>query len=372
MGRHPEGPRLYCDPRTGIHYVRFTHAGKRHCVSTGTRDRGQAEAQKGPIYADTVKGRRRVAHVSAPVTPLEEVVGQWLADIESEIEPSTYVMYESYAGRFAETFPTLSTLTEATIADYRRARLREVKRNTLLKELCALRQFLSWCKEQSILDDVPIVEAPPKNVTGTADTKRPHKAKALKLTEAEAMALIANMPEWSRRGKRSRRRHRIRDFFIVAWETGLRPATIAKLSVPEHFKPGAAELYLPGRIDKARFERTVPLTAAAVEALARSAPPAGLIFGLHDYREQLANAASKALAAGAMSKDRADAVSKYDFRHGRTTHMVAHTKDLGAVAYLVGHRHVSTTSRYVEAPKEAAIEVLREIEAAKSPPKDPG
>ncbi len=131
------------------------------------------------------------------------------------------------------------------------------------------------------------------------------------------------------------------------------------------------------RLHKGRFERVIPITDGAVAALERSAPRGdgggeaeGPIFGRHRYDRAIAMAAMQASMAGLMDRARAEAVSIYDFRHGRTTHLCSNTKNLAAVAYLVGHRHVSTTAKYVESNKAAAAEVLRGLDPA-SPPSLP-
>lgn len=365
MGRHAEGPRLYRDPRSGLHYVRFTHKKKRYFLPTGETDRGRAEEKKSEIYAETIAGRRRVVRGPLITTPIESILGEWLEAIEVELEPESYTMAKCYAAKFTEFFVTLGHATdEGMIGDYRRSRLREVKRVTLLKELSALRQFFAWCKEQGHIGEVPHVESPAKNVSGTPDAKRRHKAKATKITEDEARAIIEHLPEYSRRARRGRIRHRVQDLFIVAWETGLRPATVGRLRTPEHYRVGSVDLFIPKEIDKSRFERPVPLTARAREALDRSAKVTGPIFGRHDYRVALATAVELAAKAKRISVDRAKTISIYDFRHGRTTDLVSNTTNLAAVAYLVGHKHVSTTSKYVEASKESAAKMLREIDAA--------
>ncbi len=356
MGRHAEGPKLWADPRTGIHHVRFTHQKQRHLISTGETDRGRAEEKKAGIYADAIKGGRRVKR--GPDAPLEGILVEWLCAVETQLADIT--MAKSYARRFIEVFGTLNGITAASVADYRRTRLREVKRVTVLKELSALRTFLAWCKEQEILADPPEVEPPAKNVTGTADTSRPHKAKATKITPAEAAAIIKRLPVESVRARRGSERHPVRDFFVVAWETALRPVTIRRLRAPQHYRKGAKEVFLPREIDKARFERGLPITPKARAALDRWCPVEGLIFGVHDYRIPLAEALAAAVEAGAIKPERAALISLYDFRHGRTTQLANSTKKLGSVQYLVGHRHLSTTAKYVEVNKESAEELLRE------------
>jgi integrase len=80
--------------------------------------------------------------------------------------------------------------------------------------------------------------------------------------------------------------------------------------------------------------------------------------------DELPSAIDELGQATRISSERAEIISIYDFRHGRTTNLVSSTTNLAAVAYLVGHKHVSTTSKYVEAHKESAARMLREIDSA--------
>jgi hypothetical protein len=57
------------------------------------------------------------------------------------------------------------------------------------------------------------------------------------------------------------------------------PISIARLSVPTHWRPGARAMNITADIDKARFARELPLTPRAVDVLERCAPKQGLVFG---------------------------------------------------------------------------------------------
>src|SRR5690606_12068082 len=79
----------------------------------------------------------------------------------------------------------------------------------------------------------------------------------------------------------------------------LRPETIAKLRVPEHWSPGERVLRITAAIDKEAHDREVPLTPRAVKALERVAPAEpGEIFGQHKAWRYLAPAAAKVLPPG--------------------------------------------------------------------------
>ncbi len=63
-----------------------------------------------------------------------------------------------------------------------------------------------------------------------------------------------------------------------------------------------------------------------------------------------------ALAAG-ISAHRASKLSIYDFRHGRGTEW-GRTGNLIGIAYLMGHKHVTTTKEYLHSNLEEAQAVL--------------
>lgn len=71
-------------------------------------------------------------------------------------------------------------------------------------------------------------------------------------------------------------------------------------------------------------------------------------------RAQLARAAAKA----GLPKHLAGKVSHHDFRHARTTALLDRSASLTGVAYLVGHRRVTTTDTYAHAGARAAAEAL--------------
>jgi integrase len=156
------------------------------------------------------------------------------------------------------------------------------------------------------------------------------------------------------------------------WETGLRRSTVRRLSVPEHFTRGRAELRITKDIDKARYARVIPITPAAQAELDALAPKRGRVFDSVDYRHTLKKAA---LAAG-LDESRAKRLGSHTLRHARTTHLLDSGASLTGTAYLMGHLHVSTTDRYAHAKRRAAEEALgtvghktghRATEAARAP-----
>ena len=152
----------------------------------------------------------------------------------------------------------------------------------------------------------------------------------------------------------------VRTRFVVAWETALRPQTIDQLRAPDDYRRGNAGLLIRDEVDKNRFGREVPLSEAARAALDQVCPDVGLLFGSHDYRRLLREAAK---AAG-IDEYRAARISDYDLRHSRLTHLGQVSSNLSGVMFLAGHKQPATTARYLRPQKQAAAEVLEAAAAA--------
>lgn len=348
MARPTEGWKLRRHGK--LYYVRFSHGGQRVELATGARDPEEAARRAARLYADhcVSKPRERLKS-SDPRAPLAEVAAGWLADIEGELDATTLATFMVYVRHFDSAFRTLGGIDDAACAQYSRERLRSVKRQTVLKELSALRRFVAWCVQRGILTRAPSIPSPPRRASGTPFEKR-RRSKATIITPEQAIAIIEALPEWSR--ARKGLRYPVRARFRVAWETALRPFTLDCLSVPENYTRGASVLVITDDIDKARFGRELPLTTAARAALDGVCPERGRIFGRHDYRFQLRSAAKKLLP-----EEKVRTFAAYDLRHARATEW-AESGNLVGVAYLLGHKNITTTNRYTRANRAAAERVL--------------
>lgn len=343
MAGRAKGWTLHRDPRTGVHTVRFRVAGRRVHRSTRREDPREAQIEAARIYAETLSGRRGPQAIRGE---LDVMLSRWLAAVAPEVAPGTAELFETYvAAHWLPFFRDASALTAAGVADYTRHRLRHVTRSTVGKELSALRRFFRWLEEGGV--EVPEVPRLSTRVTG----KRAQKRMLVELTAGEMEKILAKLPKSTTKGNAARA------FFRVMWETGLRRSTIDRLSVPEHFMSGRAELRITAEIDKARYERTIPITAAARAELELVAPKRGLIFGAVDYRHTLRKAAARA----GLSGDRVEHLGYHAFRHARTTALLDAGASLTGTAYLVGHRHVTTTNLYAHAKRRAAEEALGAI-----------
>ena len=165
------------------------------------------------------------------------------------------------------------------------------------------------------------------------------------------MAILAELPELSK--TIGGRRWPLRDRFAFMWETTLRPETLSRLMVPDHWRPGARHLELTDEDDKARWGREVDLSDEAVAILERVAPARGLIFGRHSYYKAI-----KRAAAAVLGPLKGKSFAPYDFRHGRAKERLDAGAPIRGVSYMLGHKRVSTTDKYLAPERSAGIEAL--------------
>ena len=349
MGRPVEGWKLRW--KRGWAYVNFTWDSVEYKFALHTCESREAEEAAAQRYAEVVSGRRRpLRRTPGKLLDLAELWDAWCVRKAPSIHPDTLESIESYGRRFVDYFKELDQITEASGADYGLARLGQVTRSTTLRELCYLRQFLAWCKQQGVLRETVLIPGlPPKSLGKRTGT---HRQKAIEITEDEAKAIIALLPEHSK--TIGGRKWPLRDRFAFMWETALRPGTLARLRVPEHWRPRLKHLVVIDEIDKARFGRELDLTPEALRILRKVAPSEGLVFGQHEFAKALKKAA-KAVLGPVRGKQ----FAPYDFRHGRARDWLDAGAPLRGVAYLLGHKRVSTTNKYLEPSRRAGQDALR-------------
>jgi integrase len=347
------GWKLQKDRRTGIWFVRFRHAGERFNRSTRTKVQGEAQEEARRIYQretsrDPVKRVRGVPELGA-------LVEQWLEAHAAGRAPETVDMHSLHmSAHIVPHFGRLVRIDRPGLAKYVARRLREVSAKTVRNELSTIRQFLAWCLDCGVLDEAPAVPTIPKRALGTPVTKGA-KVKVT-LTRKQMEAVIAAVPEYTRRrkGHSDGPKTPARAAVVVLVETGIRRATLWRLRAPEHYHVGARHLSITKDIDKARDGRPLPLSDRARAALDSVCPASGLIFGRVDIRYQLAQA-SKGIGLPPHLDGR---VSYHDLRRSFLTDLAESGASLGGMQYLAGHKHASTTSRYINPAMEAAEKAL--------------
>jgi hypothetical protein len=207
-------------------------------ASVSSSPRAQAILKKlrrraAKLYADYhANTARRRLKANDPGAPILEVGALWLAEIEPEVDPGTLGTLMGYVRHFQRFFEMMGRITDAACLAYMRERLSRVKRQTIKKELGALRRFVRWATEHGLFTRAPVVPSLPPRAPGTPFEKR-RRGKATPLTPEEVEAIIAALPEWSSSKKVAR--FPVRARFRLMWETALRPSTIDQLSVPENY-----------------------------------------------------------------------------------------------------------------------------------------
>lgn len=359
MGRPREGwklrdPREPGDPFT----VRFTDKeGHPRELTTGTSDPSQAALRAADLYAKDLTTGIVVGARIDPTLSFDELLAAWLADLETTHDPETVKTYTQYAREYVRHFKTFAGITVAKMGDFQRWQLGRTVRDTVSKKRSAMNGFLDWCVEQHVLreEDRPRWPKLPKKATGVRTG--PQRENPVDVTREQVRDFLAALPIWSKH--RLGRKHAIRPYFVFAYETGLRPETLATLEIPKHWTPGAETILIDDANDKARFGRRVPITAGARAALELTAAELGTvegpIFGRHDYREVV----EKARRAAGIHED----FAPYDLRHGRIGHLLDEPgAELRAVMFLVGHLLMTTTNRYVRGQADGAAKLLNSIE----------
>jgi site-specific recombinase XerD len=109
----------------------------------------------------------------------------------------------------------------------------------------------------------------------------------------------------------------------------------------------------PGAM-KNREESEKLLTKRAKQALETAYKKPGLLFGPHDYRLVVAEAAAKAFPP-----QKARRFTTAHLRSAELTHMADSGASLAAIQSMADHKLSSTTDRYIRSSKKALEQELR-------------
>lgn len=361
MGRPAEGWKVRW--KRGWAYCCFTWDGREHRLALRTKDKREAQASAARTYAEVVSGERRpLRKQPGKLLDLADLLDAWLESKKPSLDERTVPTIEAYCVRFYDYFERLDKITEATGTNYGIARLGQVLRTTVLRELSYLREFLRWCKVHGVLATVPNIPRLPPKAQGKRAGKQ--RAKSVHISPDEAKAILAELPEFSK--TIDGRKWPLRDRFAFMWETALRPETISRLRIPDNWRPGARHVELTNEDDKARFGRDVDLTDAAIAILMKHAPERGVIFGHHIYYKAIKRAAIAVLGPVKGAK-----FAPYDFRHGRAKSLLDAHAPIRGVSYVLGHKKVSTTDKYLAPERSAGKDALAAGGGFSGPKTDP-
>lgn len=286
---------------------------------------------------------------------------RWRESVASLYDKRTVVSLRHYAAHWPAFFgANVDAIDGAALSRFMACRLAKVTRKTVTKELWALRAFLTWLVEVAkIVDCMPPFPKIPRRALGVRSGRQRETIVELSREQVEALLtaideLTALPPKGTPpppgRPRTAERRAALPRYTLMA-ETGLRPETIDLLEAPLHFMRGATTLNITADIDKNRWARELPLSPRALAVLVDVCPVKGPIFGPKRWVDVFKEAVIKA----GLPKETAP----YDLRHACGTHGVeASGGNLTGVAYLLGHKQVTTTNRYVHSNQRAAETVL--------------
>ncbi len=343
MGRAPQGWSVHW--KRGWAYAHFTWNGVLYRPALRTRDKREAQEAAAREYAKVISGERRpVKRQPGRLFDLADLLDQWLESKRTSIDVKFFPQLESYARLYIQTFGSLGNIDEASGSTFGLTRLGQALRTTVLRELAYLRQFLDWCVLHGALADAPKIPKLPPKARGVRTG--PQRAKSIHINHEQAAEILALLPLESK--TIAGRKWPVRARFEFMWQTMLRPETLARLRVPEHWRPGAKQVDLEDEDDKARWGRTIDLTPEAIRILTRIAPKAGLIFGDHNFSKAIKRAAIAILGPRLGQQ-----FAPYDFRHGGAKDTLDAGAGIRGLAYNLGHKRLSTTDRYL-APDRAA------------------
>jgi integrase len=359
MGRKAQPPK---PEWTGKFWrLRFTHEGRRHDFKNTTipeKDTGRANRWMAERLDYVYSGRWKDEQTEGkdPSASLKEVAATYLHEkAGGEITPRTAKLYKGHMRRFLKRWAKLSDVTRGALASYQSERLKAVQWPTVRKELSTLRQVLRFAEVHGYIASLPKFPEKPAKSTGTKHKNAPSGFTS-GFTADMTLAIIRALPVLSKASKVDGQRWPLRAQYELQHETGLRPGLIKAIRYGKHWRKGQTFLHITADIDKNRWERDVPLTPAAVAALASVEPKAdGRMFSGDDRRGALRSAARRA----GLPEHIASRVHPYDLRHARTTEWVNATNQPLGVGYLVGHKQVTTTNRYSHADKRQGEEVIR-------------
>ena len=346
--RVAEGWKLRLPAGHSTYNVRFRHRGRRYDRGTGESDPAKAAVEAARIYGEIVTGRKAARPVAST---LAEAAAAFLEAYEVDHAPGTSETVRIYfKAQFLPFFGSFENFTDASYSDFVRDRIARTTRVTVRKELSALRLFVAWCNQRGIA--LPPVPSVPKHGHAGKRAKNARKRVATIMTPGEVRQLLAAMPERS-----SRTGAWVRPLFAVLYETGLRPSTVLRLTVPEHYAKGKERLFISREIDKEGFERHVPLSPAGRKALDQCVERLGERGGrLFDAKESSLRFSLEAAVRKCKLQDRN--ISVYDFKHTRLSIDANSGAPLAGVAHLAGHKSIATTAKYIQTGEAAAAEVM--------------
>jgi integrase/recombinase XerC len=222
-----------------------------------------------------------------------------------------------------------------------------LKSSSLGRKLASLRSFFRFLNREGLLQGNP-----------ARPIRSPAKSKTLPavLTVDEASRLLESP------GGPPRTPLRDRALFELLYSSGLRVSELTGLDLEDLDLPGGSVRVL----GKGRKERVVPVGRKAVEALRaylareRGAGAAALFLNVRDGGRLTSRSVHRLLGARARRQGWAKTISPHALRHSFATHLLGGGADLRAIQEMLGHRSLSTTTRYTRLDTEQLTRVYEQ------------
>ena len=331
-GRPNQGPKLVALQKAGwrepVWYIRWSEGGRSRERTTGTGDRGEAEAEFGRWLTE-----RATPAPGGPSYPAETSIADMLALYAERHAPSlddpARVAYaiDRLLGFWGDR--RVDAVKPETCRQYRRVRAADgVKEGTAAKELSILRGSLNWAAKNGYLISAPFVELPPR---------QPGKDRWL--TRSEVARLL-----WESRKSPKARLH-LPLFILIAVYTGARHGAILGLRWSQvDLINGRIDFNEPGRLRTNKRRPIIPiprgLRAALTRAHQRASSPWVVSYGGRPIKR-----IRKAFDAACRRARLAD-VGRHTCRHTCGTWLAQAGVDLHQIAGWLGHTNARTTELY--------------------------
>jgi site-specific recombinase XerD len=154
---------------------------------------------------------------------------------------------------------------------------------------------------------------------------------------------------------------RMRTIFITIYAAGLRVSEVVKLTAADI---NSQRMVLHIRQAKGRKDRYVMLSEQLLVILRdyfkRTKPPVSCLFPGQDHKSPVTSrTVQRACREAADAAGLAKTVTVHTLRHCFATHLLEQGVDIRVIQDLLGHRHITSTTRYAR----VALHTIRQIQS---------
>ena len=275
--------------------------------------------------------------MTKPTTPLRQRMIDDMAI--RNMSPLTQAAYIRAVAKFAAHYhKSPDQLTFEDVRSYQVHLLgRGLKTATIIPILCALRFFFGTTLGQ-------------KNVAERIPLPRKEDTLPAVLSRDEVMLFLKAVSE-----------PRMRTIFITIYAAGLRVSEVVALTARDI---NSARMVIHIRQGKGQKDRYVMLSEQLLTILRnywrRARPPEACLFPGQDHVRPITARSVQRACREAVDIARLDkSVTVHTLRHSFATHLLEQGVDIRVIQDLLGHRHITSTTRYAR----VALNTIRQIQS---------